>query len=410
MYFFYYLPVRINAGIRKFPFMTLYFSLICLGVFVAHRFFSYHLPLSFYNLIYIPGSTSLLSAITAAFLHFGYMHLIGNLLYLLLLGRYAEDRLGGVLFTVVFISSAWIGNVLQGIYNTHILHYDAMGIIGASGAVSGILGVYAVRFFTSKLQIAYWAFFPLQAINRAGKVEIPALLALAFWFLLQSVRGLAQMGGANENVAFVTHISGFLWGAVIALMCGHFEKGRIEALWQRVKSHMEKGRYFEAQEALFEYLEKCPEDPEAYLALARSYLVTKNRSKATENYQKACDLFLSQFERWRAEDTFREALRGCENLSLPPEIHLNIALGLERNLKPELAVKAYENFQRRYPHHPDASFTILRAANIYRSTFSNIKAAWDCYTQLIRRYPDDDWADFAREQIRQITLRETAPV
>ncbi|MBW1896522.1 MAG: rhomboid family intramembrane serine protease [Deltaproteobacteria bacterium] len=288
--------------------MTLFFSFLCLGVFVAHRYFSYYLPLSFYNLIYIPGSTSMLSAITAAFLHFGYMHLIGNLLYLLVLGRYAEDRLGGLLYAVVFISSAWIGNVAQGIYNTHILHYDAMGIIGASGAVSGILGVFAVRFFMSKLQIAYWAFFPLQAINRAGKVEIPALLALAFWFLLQSVRGMAQMGGANENVAFVTHISGFLWGAGIALICGHFGKGRIEACWQRAKSHMAKGRYFEAQEALFDFLEMCPEDAEAHLALARSYLVTKNPVKATEEYQKACDLFLSKLERWRAEDTFREAL------------------------------------------------------------------------------------------------------
>jgi len=85
-------------------------------------------------------------------------------------------------------------------------------------------------------------------------------------------------------------------------------------------------------------------------------------------------------------------------------------LGLERNLKPELAVKAYENFQRRYPHHPEASFTLLRSANIYRSTFLDIETARDCYTHLIKRYPDDEWADFAREQIRQISIYEAAAV
>ncbi len=167
MYFFYYFPLGINAKLERFPVITTAYSVIMTAVFVIVAYFPNLAMFDFYNMIYVPQDAHLLTAIASAFLHFGILHLLGNLIYIVLLGRFVEDRLGAVWFTLLFLSSAAVGNYLQGVFNTHVLHDPAMGIIGASGAVSGILGAFSVRFIRSKLRVAYWTFMPLQAFTRA---------------------------------------------------------------------------------------------------------------------------------------------------------------------------------------------------------------------------------------------------
>jgi membrane associated rhomboid family serine protease len=224
MYFFYYVPVGINAPLRAFPVMTAAYTAICVAVFGFVRYFPGLLGIDPYSLVYVPQDGNPFVAVGAAFLHMGYVHLIGNLIYLLLFGRYVEDRMGPVLFTLLFLSSAGIGNYLQGVFNIHVLDNPTIGIIGASGAVSGLLGAFTIRFVRSKLRIAYWAFMPLQAYTRAGTVEIPAVFAVALWFVLQIARGLVQTGGGAAQVAYVTHIAGFLWGMALALAIGELAR------------------------------------------------------------------------------------------------------------------------------------------------------------------------------------------
>lgn len=406
MYFFYYIPVGISAEIRKFPSMTLFLSLLCSVIFFTNKYLSSYLSLQFMNLVYVPGSSGALTAVTAAFLHMGYMHLIGNLLYLIFLGRYVEDRMGPVKFVLLFITSAGIGNYFQGMYNIHVLDREFVGIIGASGAVSAILGCFAVRFLLARLKIAYWVFMPLQAYTRAGMVEVPAILAVVLWFLIQSAKGLVQYGGGWENVAYITHISGFVWGVVFSLLLGELGKGKLEALWIRSQKRMGDCNHYAALADLLKYLEQRPEDGRAVASLARVYLVTGDRGRARRSYQQACELLLRSLRRGEAEDLYREALRGFDDLVLEEDAQLDLAYGLERNLKPELALKAYTNFERRYPHHSEAPFALLRTANLFWNTFSDSNEAAGCYRRLVTLYPGDSWVDFAREQIR---LLETRP-
>ena len=106
--------------------------------------------------------------------------------------------------------------------------------------------------------------------------------------------------------------------------------------------------------------------------------------------------------RGETESVFVEALRGDERFTLSSEYHLNLAFGLERNLKPEAAVRAYENFGHDYPLHNEAAFALLRAAGLYRHTLSNIHKAEFFYRRIVEAYPEDQWVDFALEQIREI--------
>jgi TolA-binding protein len=115
---------------------------------------------------------------------------------------------------------------------------------------------------------------------------------------------------------------------------------------------------------------------------------------------KACELLLRQGFRGRAEDVYQEALRGFPEFTLSPEPHLELAFGLERNLKHDAALTAYELFAQRNPRHPEAPFALLRAANLYLRERGEAVEARRCYQDLIERYPEDAWVDFAREQVR----------
>jgi outer membrane protein assembly factor BamD (BamD/ComL family) len=168
---------------------------------------------------------------------------------------------------------------------------------------------------------------------------------------------------------------------------------------------MTKCNYFAAQDDLLKYLERRPDDGRAVASLARAQLLTADPTRAQQNYRLACQLLLGSLQRGEAEDLYRESLRAFEELTLEADLQLDLAFGLERNLKPGLALCAYTNFERRYPHHSEAPFALLRSANLHWNTFSDSGEAACCYQRLVTLYPGDSWADFAQEQIRFLALQ-----
>jgi len=401
MYFFYYVPVGVDVNTRRTPVLTVFFAVVCAAMFALVRYFPEATPIDPYNMIYYPGYSGWGAALGAAFLHFGWVHLIGNLVYLVLFGWYLEDRLGTLPYAALFIGSAVLGNVVQGLYNIHVLHVDT-GIIGASGAVSGILGAFLIRLYRARVQIAWWVFAPLLAYTRAGRVYLPVIFAIALWAILQVSRSLLQFEGASANVAHITHISGFVFGIVFTLLTGGWRKGREEAHLIKARRYLEAGELYGARDELSAFLRHQPEDGEAHARLARVQVQSGDELGARASYLMACELLLNHGERGRAEAVYREALRGFPDFILSPEPHLNISFGLERNLKLDTALTAYENFVRQNPRHAEASFALLRAANLHLKSFSAPDRAVLCYRQLIERYPEDAWVDFAREQVRTL--------
>jgi tetratricopeptide (TPR) repeat protein len=277
--------------------------------------------------------------------------------------------------------------------------------VGASGAVSGLLGAFMVRFFMNKLQVAYWVFMPLQAFTRGGKAEIPVVFALALWFLMEFTRGLLQANGFGSQVAYVAHVTGFLLGATVALAAGQFTAGRIEALLHRAADRMRKGEAYAAQGDYIEYLVYRLGDADAHAGLARAMVMTGNRSGARDNYKTACEILIDSKRRGEAETVYQEAIRGIEDFTLSAEYQLGLAFGLERDLKPKLAVQAYETFAAVYPKHAESAFALLRAAGIQLHTFSDSQAADRLYERLLENYPNDAWADFTREQRRKLAVQ-----
>ena len=123
---------------------------------------------------------------------------------------------------------------------------------------------------------------------------------------------------------------------------------------------------------------------------------------ARSYYIDAVRLFLERGARDAAETLFGEALRHMPNFALPEGLHLDLACGMERTLKFQSAMHAYEHFVWRYPLSKEAPFVLLRMACIHEKRFSKPEAAYTCYRRLTNEYSSDRWAEHAREEITRL--------
>ena len=155
-------------------------------------------------------SGPVLDVFTSMFLHAGWLHLLGNLLYLWIFGNNVEDRMGRPTYLVFYL----LGGVAAVAAQTLIDPSSEVPMIGASGAISAALGAYLVLYPRARVQSLVFLGFFYQLI------AVPAVIVLGFWFVLQVVDGIGSLGattGADGGVAVFAHIGGFLVGAVLAL-------------------------------------------------------------------------------------------------------------------------------------------------------------------------------------------------
>ena len=157
-----------------------------------------------------PGGT-LLPFLTSMFLHGSWLHLLGNLWMLWIFGDNVEDRLGHVRYLGLYLGSGFAAALVHVLTNMH----SVVPTIGASGAVAGIMGAYFRFFPHSRLDVAIPPFF------LGPFFEIPAVLFLGFWFLLQFVQGTTSLGGYGQShggIAWWAHVGGFLFGLAMAAL------------------------------------------------------------------------------------------------------------------------------------------------------------------------------------------------
>ncbi|WP_027366216.1 rhomboid family intramembrane serine protease [Desulfotruncus alcoholivorax] len=147
----------------------------------------------------------LVNLFTSIFIHGGWVHVIGNMLFLWVFGDNIEDRLGHFKYLLFYLAAGVAGGV------AHILSNPAstIPVVGASGAIAGVLGAYVVAFPRSRIL----ALVPIFIIFTL--VEIPALIFIALWFVIQIFNGVASLGGSVNPVAWWAHVGGFITGALL---------------------------------------------------------------------------------------------------------------------------------------------------------------------------------------------------
>ena len=161
------------------------------------------------------GDLQVDNALLSMFLHGGWAHIGGNMLFLWIFGDNVEDRLGRVRFAIFYVLCGLIAAYAHGIANPH----SGMPAVGASGAIAGVLGAYLFLYPKARVLTAVVLGFYVST------VAIPVIWYLPIWFLLQLISGVASIARTSAEtqaggVAFWAHIGGFVAGPLVLLLLG----------------------------------------------------------------------------------------------------------------------------------------------------------------------------------------------
>ncbi|MFQ5526106.1 MAG: rhomboid family intramembrane serine protease [Thermoanaerobaculia bacterium] len=156
----------------------------------------------------IESSGSWWTAISSMFMHGGWMHLIGNMWFLWVFGNNVEDVMGRGRFVVFYLLCGFAADAAQMMSNPD----SAIPMVGASGAIGGVMGAYAILFPRVRVQTLLILGFLARMIN------VPAWGMLGYWFGLQVLMGLPSLGTESGGVAFWAHVGGFLAGVALVFV------------------------------------------------------------------------------------------------------------------------------------------------------------------------------------------------
>ena len=211
------LPLRDNVPTRRRPWVNYGLILANLLVWVLYQLpdlqgsvdeLAYH-PCEVVGDCTQVGQGWALTALTSMFMHGGWEHLLGNMLFLWIFGNNVEDALGHVRYLVFYLCGGFAATALQTFVTLSVAGGADATIpnLGASGAVSAVLGAYLVLLPRARVLTLF--FFVLR--------EVPAVVLLGLWFVLQLVSGSASLAHPQQGggIAFFAHVGGFVFGALL---------------------------------------------------------------------------------------------------------------------------------------------------------------------------------------------------
>jgi membrane associated rhomboid family serine protease len=156
-----------------------------------------------------------LTLFTSMFMHAGWAHLLGNMLYLWIFGDNVEDRFGHVKFLIFYLICGLAATFGQLIFNTG----STIPNLGASGAIAGVLGAYIVLFPQGKINV----------MQGQRAIQVPALIVIGLWFVLQFFSGIGSLSTTADTggVAYMAHIGGFLAGILLTFLFRGSDRSKV---------------------------------------------------------------------------------------------------------------------------------------------------------------------------------------
>jgi membrane associated rhomboid family serine protease len=215
------IPLRDVIPTRTTPFVTITLIVLNALVFLYEQSLgegAYRRFIFAYGLV--PAGFDYLSVLTSMFLHGGWEHFLGNMLYLWIFGDNIEDRLGHGRYVAFYLLCGVAAALVQTGFNPE----STIPMIGASGAISGVLGAYIILFPHSRVL----TLLPLFIIWEI--IEVPAVILLGIWFLMQLLSGVGSLTqpSAGGGVAFWAHVAGFVAGMAMLFVFRRPERQRVE--------------------------------------------------------------------------------------------------------------------------------------------------------------------------------------
>lgn len=336
----------------------------------------------------VPQNFHFISIFTSLFIHFELSHLLVNTLFLWIFGRKVELALGPIAFLVLYLLSGFVACLLHVAVVRVFLHNDiSIPLVGASGAISGVIGMYAFRFSREKLYVR-------------GR-EAPALTLLLAWFLFQVALGMAgftrhTLGNFDlRYVGYWSHVGGFVFGMTGAWFLVRRERrrgkraGHAEGLRERTLAEIAlKLEILAAADPL---------DPFAYSELGRIRALLGDQEGSVASFLAAADLC-------RKLGAYSDAVAALhEMLGLWPEVTLSCdtvfktACFFEILGEPEQAADRFAWLAVAAEGQPEGQMALLKLGQVELNKLCRPEKAIPPIEKLLAQCPESKWADTARK-------------
>lgn len=334
---------------------------------------------------YTPAEPSVTGLFTSMFIHGGWLHLIGNMFFLYLAGCSIEDLWGRPLYSGFYVLSGIAATVIHAVKFAG----DTEPLVGASGAIAGLMGAFLVRLYDTKISFFYAVWFWIR-----GTFKAPAYIMLPLWLLQQIFYAMVDESG---SVAFYAHIGGFVFGALFAFGIKRFEieekyiAPKIEKKvglaqhpdFLRAMNLSEQGNYPDALILLHRVVREDPNHLEAYMEMRRISEINKDFS-AYNKYSIAIFEILLRTRDWDLLlDLYKQFQGSSLRQPLPPKSLLGLGIYFEETLDYASAANHYEELCSNYPQDPLAMKAHSKLARLYlekvNSREKGIENYWRSY-------------------------------
>jgi membrane associated rhomboid family serine protease len=346
-----------------------------------------------------PAYNSFSTAFTYMFLHGSAGHLFGNMLFLWIVGCMLEMGLGRLLYSGLYICS---GLIAAGAF--WLFYMDStIPVVGASGAIAGLMGAFAVLFGLKKVKIFYSLGFYFNYL------KIPAIILLPIWIGNECFQ---LFFGSARHVAYMAHIGGLTGGALLGFLCLKFSltpKGEVfqeipedeisplleKALKSIAELDMEAGR-----QLLEQVLDR---DPENINALTHLFNICK-LDPENENFHNTAKKLIFQLSRSYntyedAHAIYREYVSHTRHPRLSPQMYVQLCTIFSATGHLENALKILTLLVKKVPQSPGIPSAILKLARAYRQKGMEIKGE-KCLQLICHKYPETTEAQVARKSLR----------
>jgi membrane associated rhomboid family serine protease len=349
---------------------------------------------------FIPSDPHLPNLFTCMFMHAGFFHLFGNMLFLFLAGCAIEDAWGRPLYLVFYLASGLIATGAHQI----IFPHSVTPLVGASGAIAGLMGAFLVRLARTRIRFLYVIWFLFLGI-RTGSFYAPAYVVLPLWLLQQFL--IASLDdGSGGGVAVWAHIGGFAFGAIVAAVVKltNFEEKFIapsiekkvsleqNPLFLKGMQLSENKDYPGALICLQKVVRQDPNHYEAYMEMRTIAEVTGDRVGYNRNMAGIFDIVL----RNREFDLFVDLLTPYKDHplrdALPARTLMGIGKFFEEQNDSVTAISYYEQLVQRYHDDPLAIKAYSRLAHLYHDKLEDKNRAVEAFREAyFHPQSSEDW-------------------
>ncbi|HEY6251288.1 MAG TPA: rhomboid family intramembrane serine protease [Candidatus Angelobacter sp.] len=360
---------------------------------------------------FIPSERTPFTYVTANFLHGSWLHLIGNMWFLWLAGFVLEDTWGRIVYAIFYLVAGALALQFYAWTNPE----SFMPLIGASGAVAGLMGAFLVRFPRMKIEMSWLFFFRVRY-----RFKAPAYCLLPLWLLMEVFYG--YLFGTSSPVAHWAHVGGFVLGglAAFALRLSNLEHKLNKAIEQKTSwtcdpvidqatDLMEKGQLDEAMVLLNGFAASHPDSLDAFNLIQQICFRKGDMPAFREASLALCALHLKAREWDLAWQCFQE-LRNTSNEKIPANLWFDLCRAAENLKNFPLALDEYQQLAAAYPADRQSFMSQVAAGRICLSQLQRPQEALNFFKAAAASpVPHLDWEQTIQAGIRNAQAALAAP-